>query len=1319
MGQFKAVSLFIDISGFTALTEALMQHRKAGAEALTEAMNGVFSPLVEVVYGHGGFISTFAGDAFTALFPLRRQGAIWRAAQVARFVQEFFAENGRVQTKYGDFTLGVKAGLGLGRVEWGIVGAEGRNAYFFRGPAIENCIAAERLAAQGEIIASSEFAQAAATASRMAAQGGYSLLAPGAAGLPAGRGRRPAALKPEALRPFVLDAVIDLDAPAEFRDVASVFISFDGLEAVSALDAFVSRVLELVASYGGYFNKLDFGDKGGVLLVLFGAPVAHETELERAADFLLALRSQAWQVRWRAGLSFDTVYAGFLGGQERSEYTAIGDAVNLSARLMAAAPWGEQWASVQTAERLKSRGYQFDRLGAYTFKGKNEPVMVSRLVGRQSTPEARFFTGAFVGRSAEVARLAAWLEPIFQGQGAGLITIHGGPGMGKSRLVYECQQRLAQRAGEAATPQWFFCPAEEILRQSLHPFKHFLRHYFSHSPDHTAEENLALFHQVLDTVIADLQHSDVAEKAGFLVEELARSHPFLAALVDLRWEGSLYEQLEPKLRFENTLAAFKALVKGESLRRPVVLHVEDAHWLDADSRELLKLLLRNLAAYPVAVICTGRSGDDGGRIALEVDPGVKQQFMDLGELPLAAARELATQLLAGAQGHSLPISDELAAFLAEKTSGNPFFVEQLLLDFRERGLLRVEDGAWCAGQEEMAEVPATINAVLVARLDRLAAQIKAVVQTAAVLGQEFEVQVLSQMLKDDAHLPAKVKRAETEAIWSALSEVRYIFRHALLRDAAYAMQLHARLRELHRLAAGVIEQVYAADLAPHYPDLAYHYCKAEEVAHERRYVKLVAEMARAAYANTTAIAAYERLLALEPEEAQIEVLLQLGATLELVGRWSEAGTHYHHALALAEATADAAAATRSRRAIGSLLSNAGNFDRALAWLEQAQAGFEALGDPVGVSQVWAESGILFWRQGDYGRAESYLEASLKLAQAAGDRPGLALVFNHLGNVYFLQGHYKAARKQYAESLALRRELNDRRGVAGSLNNLGNIAYAQDDYATAKAYLEESLALRREMGDKWGVANSINSLAAVAHEQGDYVTARARLEESLALYRELGDRRSTALLLANVGTVVRDLGDYAAARPLLEEGLALSREIGDKEGCIHALEGLTRMELDEGHIQSARARGEETVALAREVGFKRGLAYGLSYLGYIASLEGESEKARAYLVEGLVLQQEMSDKRGIAFALIGLGSLALEKGLAADRAVLATRLAAAAGTLTEATGVVMGPFMRSLYERTAGAARRTLGETAFAAAWLEGQTLAANGASAAITYALES
>jgi hypothetical protein len=308
---------------------------------------------------------------------------------------------------------------------------------------------------------------------------------------------------------FVLEDVLNLvasGAQAEFRHIAIAFISFDETLAWDALHRFVMTTMELAHLYGGYFNKLDFGDKGAKILVLFGAPVAHENDPERATDFLLHLRDRTPGVPWRAGLTTGLVYAGLMGGEERCEYTAIGDAVNLAARLMMKAPHGAIWTDATLAGRLRVQGYLLEPVGSFDLKGKQRAVIIEQLEQKQFAPDAKLHSGPMIGRDAELARLVEWASPIVRGTWGGLIAIYGEAGIGKSRLVYALHQWFTR---ESSTPvTWFVCESNDNTRQSLAPFKKWLYAYFDQSPTNTPEENKAYFTYILDTLIVTIRRTE-------------------------------------------------------------------------------------------------------------------------------------------------------------------------------------------------------------------------------------------------------------------------------------------------------------------------------------------------------------------------------------------------------------------------------------------------------------------------------------------------------------------------------------------------------------------------------------------------------------------------------------------------------------------------------------------------------------------------------------------------------------------------------------------------------------------------------------------
>ncbi len=776
-GRFSAAAMFVDVFGFTQITEALMQHQKDGAEILTDALNRVFGPLVARVYEHGGMITTFAGDAFTAVFPIEDENEFdvaLRLALMAFDIQDFFAQHGKLMTKYGEFTLGVKVGLGLGEVAWGIVGEEERYTYFFRGPAIDAAARAEHYAGQGDIVASASIWPHLAAVTQAEARAGHHILRdimPSDFAAPPATASAPPALDRAALTPFVLDAALDMvasSARAEFRQAANVFISFDAPEspaqAEATLNAFVSQVMSTALEYGGYFNKLDFGDKGAVMLILFGAPVGHENDVERAATFLLTLRE--WtadaafaDLRWRAGMSYGMAYAGILGGAARCEYTAIANVVNFASRLMSRAQWGQILVS-EAGTTLSD--IDVVHIGDFEYKGFAAPRPTYQLLQRTIHAEG-FFEQPLVGRGRELQRLLAATEPLFVGQCAGLAYIYGEAGIGKSHLAYVLRQELQQHHGVKT----FVGQTDQILRQAFNPFTYFCKRYFDQSPEATSDENKARFTTRLDRLISRLRSLDSNKVTGSqaphaLADELDRTRSVLGALLGLYWPDSLYESLDGNLRYQNTLMAIKSLLLAESCFQPVVLKIEDLQWLDEGSREALTALFRNLPQAPLFVIVTSRYMDDGRQPTLDVPESLPVMEVDLNVLAAADLRRLAEALLGG------PVSDELVELLVQRTQANPFFAQQFLYYFRENNLLtRTSEGAWMMKAEVPADMPTTINAILIARIDRLTQEVKDVVKAAAILGREFDDRVLAQMLASDVSL--EVKTAEQEQIWSPVN----------------------------------------------------------------------------------------------------------------------------------------------------------------------------------------------------------------------------------------------------------------------------------------------------------------------------------------------------------------------------------------------------------------------------------------------------------------------------------------------------------------------------------------------------------------------
>ena len=1241
-GRLHGAVLFVDIAGFTRLTESLMQHAKDGAEILTDAINRIFDPVVDQVYAQGGFISTFAGDAFTAIFADESPYPELRATEVAWRIIQFLNDHSRVDTKYGAFDIAARVGVASGPIEWGVLGEAGVHTYFYRGEAIDAVARAEHLAAPGAIILTESAARVLGDAvATRAANGHHRLLA--LRRHPPDIGGPPPDPSAEALSAFLDDNVVHFTAEAEFRQVCCVFISLDPGDCDEALARFVTRLIHLSKDYGGYFNKLDFGDKGGVALVLFGAPVSHEDDLERAADMLLALREDSADLRWRAGLTFGVVYAGVIGGAARCEYTAIGDVVNLAARLMMAASWGDIWASPR-AQALLSPTHRFEPVGEFTFKGKTEPVAVHRLIRKRETLDRSLFTGRFVGRERELARLRDFVQPMFAASprsrpaSPGLMAIFGEAGMGKSRLVYEFRRRLEQKHNV----RWAYCPAEGILRQSLNPFVYFLRDYFGQSNEKSPDENRQAFEQALDELCAKLPEG---EEAKTLQRELRRTRSMLAALLDLHWPGSLYERLEPRLRFENTLTAIIDLFKAESLVQPVIIEMDDAHVLDADSRTLLAQLLRETQDYPVATLICSRYRDDGRPHDYRFYGDLPYHQIDLDYFDKEGVRLFVENML-GAQ-----LAPNAIDFLHERTNGNPFFVEQLTLELREREWLipdPEEPGRLTIPPLENIEVPVGINALLIARLDRLMAEVKEAVQTAAVLGREFEVVVLERMLADSSNLEANIANAEAHGIWLALNEIRYIFRHAMMRDSAYEMQLRTRLRELHGLAAQAIETVYADDLSSHYVDLAYHYEEAEMDWQARHYLRLAADHSRDNYQNELALSLYQRLLKYTPETdwERVEVRESRGDILATTGEHDQALAEYETALQGLQRVRDGQRVATRRAALhrkmGWTYLNKGEYDNALEQLDLAR-GAEEGRQTEESARIHIATAAVLYRQGKANAALESCEKGLAAARAFKDKADLAHGYMLRGTIHTGLGQFDEAIEDYQVSLALSQDLGDLVQQSKAENSLGAVYHYKGDWERAVYYYRRSLDIAEQIGYVDQQATVSNNLGEVHLIQGDFDEAEKRFRQCLATWRRTGFLLGVALSYRNLAQIAVYRQEWEEALDYLQQSLDTLSDLGSRDWLTADVYRLAaEAYLGLGILDNASERCFQALNIAHSQELKLVEGNSLRVLGKLHRLEGDWSAAEIALKGSLDLAKEMGMRHEQGQALLELARLYWER-----------------------------------------------------------------------------
>jgi predicted ATPase/class 3 adenylate cyclase len=1216
-GHFQAIGLLVDVTGFSKMTDVLATHGMHGSEVLANGMRNVFDPMIHSVHAYGGYVVGFAGDAITALFPAERSKneSYIKALAAALSIQEHHTNTPTFETPYGDFNIAVKIGLGAGYARWGIVKAANgmRATYYFRGSAIENAVSSLALSESGEIILCPEMHKTLGNTIKGQQKNEHLLFTNFFGDLPKQDVVNFPSPNPAYLRVFCSDEVSAHDLTGEFRPAVNLFITLpQENENEIELEPFLQQVFLLQDRYGGLFSRVDIGDKGTNLLMFWGAPVAQENDVERALNLFLDLHKVS-KIQMKAGITYRLAYAGYMGGELQEEYTCYGWGVNLAARLMTAAAMGEIWTDEEIARRA-GRRFSFQHMGHQKLKGFAQEQNVFKLLKRKDD-EPVVFGGKFVGREAELETLRKFIGPIWSGEFAGVLTIFGEPGIGKSRLVNAFQ---SSDFFSENTVYWALCQSDEIVRQSLNPFRYWLKRYFSITETMDEVQRKQAFDKKLGELIASISDEEMSQS-------LDRRRSFLGELVDLHWRDSLYEKLDAQGRYENTTIALSTLLRVESLKQPVILLIEDLHLIDDDSLDFLQYLGRTLTAdrklnYPVAVIGTSREAIPG--FTFENAPN---ETINLTQLPDDDLLPMAEFLLSG------PVAPSLIKFLEQRTEGNPFYIEQIIYYLQEEGSLEQSIQGWqFVGQKTIEALPTDISAILISRLDRLNREVRDTVQTASVLGREFELRLLSKMLHDDEAIRDRVHRAVEEDILSTLTEIRYIFRHGLLRDAAYNMQLQARRQELHRIAGEAFETLYQDQLAPHYNEIAYHSDHAGLKEKAKMYYILAGEEAVRAYQNSLAIESYTRALALstiDDIQERFDLLLARASIYRIIGDHNG----QEQDLATLELLAEK---QQNKRNSAVVALHQAEFAFAMGKIREAQLlakdaiDLAKSADAIDIeTNVYRTLPLALVRQGHIKEAFESAQTGLQLSQQVSDRDGEGKIYNLLGLITLEEKKANDARAFFEKSLVIAQETVNRRLEAQVLNNMGIISgLHENDYTTARRYYEKMIEIVQETGDRVGESYAWGNLGWVTSMQGNYDESQAFQENSLIISRETGNRYQEAYTLINLSAMLIAQENYAEALALAIQALEISNKINEQSAKAWSLTYLGYSNLGLGNYQEAANAYQKALdthyfqqhqSLAMEP--LAGLAQVELENGTLAGALSHAEKILAHLTEGSTLE----------------------------------------------------------------------------------------------------
>jgi class 3 adenylate cyclase/tetratricopeptide (TPR) repeat protein len=1054
------------------------------------------------------------------------------------------------------------------------------------------------------------------------------------------------------------------------------------------LDRALRLMAEAVHRYDGTVNQF----LGDGLMALFGAPVALEDHALRAVQTALAIqetigglaqdlrRERDVDIRVRIGLNTGLVVVGKIGDDLRMDYTAIGDTTNLAARVMALAEAGTILAAGPT-HRLVEGQARSEALGPVSVKGISEPVSMHRITGRRRRSRLEISAerglAQLVGRDRELGVLRDALARAVEGRGQ-VVGIVGEPGVGKSRLVYEFRQSLADDrvtwlAGHClaygqSTP---YLPIVEILRSNFQ-----------------VEEGDNLL-QIDEKLRGGLRQLDPA------LEEIL---PHLRELV-LSQPDEALKTLDPKTRRQKAFEAIRALTVAGSQRAPLVLVIEDLHWIDRTSEDYLAFLVESLAGLRAVIITTHR-------------PGYAVRWADktyCTQVALDVLGEPETAAIVRALFDTDDVPAELVRLVHEKAEGNPLFVEEIARSLVERGVAVRRNGGMVWAREVPVDFPETAQDIIRARIDRLDEPVKRTAQTAAVIGRQFGMRLLGAVADTRALIQEVLdvlRHAELIHETRVFPELEYIFKHAIIQDVAYQSILERRRKELHRAIGQAIEELYADRLTEHYEVLAHHYARSDDRAKAVEYLTKAGDKAAAVYANREAFELYGQALTLVPEgdvRQRAVISHKAGLIAFAAGELDRGLPHAQASLKLFEALGDKVNIVRTHRDLAGLYGSGAwdgaREDRALSHIEAAAALVKDDPDDVEKGLTYQRGAHLYLHRGEpataRGWAERAAEVFARLNVPMGTAFGTAVAYLGLidEGVGYNQQNWDTVSKgrnpmimailghELTLTLALARD--PRRSVewgeriyatltetmknpapffeANILRPLtfAHVLCGEQTKAAALSERVERIHTRTLLGCVWEDGMCIG----LRHfRDGDWNRARAALEEAL---RELGARNQVGAISGcsfALGNLEMALGRYREAEDLLQRSLAICRNGGNILFQLWVLPSLAELYVETGRLNEARRCVEDAAALMASDRNWYGLPGGVDLArALVAASERKWKEAEQEFENAVAINRRYELPFDEAKALATWGRMSLLRAASGDRERARERLGAALET----------------------------------------------------------
>ncbi len=1173
--------LFGDVSGFTALSEKLADAGKKGSEELTDILNDYFSTMIDIICSEGGDIITFGGDALFTAF--EEPGS---ALNCAVKMQEAMEEFGEVESSVGTHPLEMSIGLSRGEVLYSTLGNTDRAAFGMFGDTVNRVEGVESMAESGEITLDSNVKENLALDEYTSESGGFFALT----GDPDIHSEKTEPVEPGQINPepFLHNRLIErlkggLET-GEHRQVTVIFLKFEGLNklikestvtASEKLNDFFLECSEIVEDYDGFLSKIDIAGEGYKMMIVFGAPHSHENDGERAYLAALDISNIDIPFQLKMGINTGFVFAGFVGAEERREYTVMGDAVNTAARLMANSESG----NILVRQSIKD--FEYDELEPIDVKGKSKTLNVFRLKEKIETGTINTGETPLYGRDSELRNLCETFREVKEGRGA-IVTVEGDPGIGKTRLleelVSETREESTVLAGECRShrSKVRYHPWREIFKQLYHP----------------SEEDFKTFIERIDPSFIQW-----LPLAGELFDRAIEDNPFTKNL-----------DAESRKRITGDIAL--KVLEYFSKENPLLLILDSLQWIDEHSGELIKYLRDNMGSSSILIILSGRTVDINTEKRLELE-SLDDEYI----------KELSRFLLDGN-----PLHRDAAGMLVDRSEGNPLFLEEMLEVLLDEERIYYDDHLEeyrLSSEMGETDVPDNLNGIVMARVDGLRERERNCLQMASVIGTAFRREMIEELA--DKRIDEELKVLTENNFLSPRDKSGYEFSQPLFRETVYESMSYTKKREYHKQVAEYIESKERERSELDYlQSLAVHYYRAEVKDKAVRFLRKSGEIARGQADYPLAIDSFSKINEISDEdtEQKAHALLKLGMSYRFLGELDKGRKYFEEGKELKVSKFD----SNFNYWLGEIYRLRNKFEKA-----------QDLFDKINEGDIYPHSrgsmGLIEAMKGDMDAARKHLKDAKQSFEKNNQREAVAHALNNLAGIEKHLGNMEKAGELMDRSIEIFEDLGNLRGLCDLNYSKGSLLYSRGDLNEAISYYDRALELSEKIKHLNRSAAILTDIGLINIERADYEEARVNFGRAIKTAKKVGSKNQEALALLNLAQVNFLEGQVGDALGNLKESYNLSEETSNSVHLVYNCIRFVNIFLEINNPDRAKKYLDEMEEIIEEQGIKQSQVFLYLLRGRYHLLSGDYQKVRELLNRAEKLAEERGQKAELGEILL--------------------------------------------------------------------------------------